>query len=603
MNDISFIESTAPKPRPDKRRFSFLWVILWITVIALVSRSFFLQVVEGSRFRETAEHNRVDVSLVPAARGIIYDRHGTALVENISSTDLVIDPRLLPATENESSLIDALVPLLPDIPATTITEAIAKARTRQQPVLLMKAMDHNTVLRLQEAGSTIAGAKLVSSLVRKYPQGPFAAHLLGYTNSVTAQELEQDPTLYPTDTTGKQGIEKVYEQILRGTHGTAQTEINAAGKSQTDLGHTEPISGQDIQLTIDNEMQSFIYSLFSERDQKKKEEGGDPVSGAVIAIDPRNGEVISLVSYPAFDPNAFSQPSKQREVSAFFQDSLNPLFNRAVDGTFASGSVIKPFIASAALQEGIVTPSTTFLSTGGISIGPWSFPDWKAGGHGVTDVHKAIAESVNTFFYLITGGDEQRRGLGVEKTVEYLAGFNWGSKTGIDLPSEASGLLPTPEWKERVKQERWYIGDTYHLGIGQGDVLVTPLQIAVASAGIANGRYLYRPHLVNTDDVGQQALPVSSEVVHEVREGMRQTVTEGSGRLLESLPISLAGKTGTAQVGGTEATHAWFASFGPYEQPELVLTVLLEKGGEGDKDAVPFAKEIWQWWADNRIEE
>ncbi|MEX0650018.1 MAG: penicillin-binding protein 2 [Candidatus Andersenbacteria bacterium] len=600
MNETSFIESTRPAVRTPTKRFLFLWVVLWISMAALASRSFFLQIVDGARFRATAEHNRVDANIIPAARGIIYDRHDIALVENISSTDLVIDPHTLPTQENEGTLLDNLSVLLPTTSLEDIRNAINKARVTGQPVLLAKAVDHTKVLELEEAGSVLSGTRLASSLVRKYPAGQSAAHVLGYTSAVTAQELEADRALYPTDTTGKQGIEKSYEQLLRGTPGIAETEINAAGKPQTNLGAKAPTPGQDIQLTLDIKFQEFIYSLFSERDQKQQEQGKPSTSGAVVALDPRSGEVLALVSYPSFDSNAFSQPALQREVATFFQDSRNPLFNRAVDGTFASGSVIKPFIASAALEEGLIAPSTTILSTGGISVGPWSFPDWKAGGHGVTNVHKAIAESVNTFFYMITGGTDQFQGLGVNKTVEYLGKFNWGTPTGIDLPSEASGLLPTPEWKEAVKGERWYIGDTYHLGIGQGDVLVTPLQIAVATAGLAEGSYIYQPHLVNTNTIRQIPLPVSSQTVQSVREGMRQTITDGSGKALDGLPIALAGKTGTAQVGGNQPTHAWFSSFGPYEEPELVLVVLLEKGGEGDKDAVPFAKEIWQWWAASR---
>ena len=326
--------------------------------------------------------------------------------------------------------------------------------------------------------------------------------------------------------------------------------------------------------------------------------------GSIIALDPRSGAIRALVNYPAYDPNAFSQPGKFSESTVFFGDERQPLFNRAISGSYAPGSTIKPLIAAAGLQEGVITRNTSFLSTGGINIGIWSFPDWKSGGHGQTNVTKAIAESVNTFFYLLAGGDENIKGLGVEKITEYLSAFSWGKTTGIDLPNEAEGFLPSAEWKKEVKDERWYIGDTYHLGIGQGDVLVTPLQVAVGTAAIANGTTVYQPFIV-ADKVAQNSsrtehktkIPINKSHIQTVQEGMRQAVLEGSARRLSSLPLAVAGKTGTAQfAGGIENTHAWFTSFAPYDTPELTVTVLLEKGGKGDEHAVPIAQEIWQWW-------
>lgn len=595
----SVIEDLRPTAAPDRMRLTALWVLMWLVAALLLSRSFYLQVVKGSTFRSVAEHNRVDTLRVTAPRGIIYDRTGKQLVENISSTDLVFDPSLLPAEEHEASLIENLLPLLPGLKPEEIRGALSQARATQQEAVIAKALDHETVLKLEAAGEKIAGARITSSLVRKYPFGHSAAHVLGYTGTITREELEANDELSPTDTIGKQGLEKTYDAQLRGRHGAAYVEVDVAGRPQTDLGKTEPVPGQDIELTLNMELQEYIYAWFSEWDSKRREEGKPPTSGSVIVMDPKSGEILALASYPAFDPNAFSQPGLRQTASQYFTDAAQPLFNRAIAGAYPSGSTIKPFLAAAGLAEGIITSQTTVLSTGGISIGPWNFPDWKAGGHGSTDVKKAIAESVNTFFYLLAGGDDTRPGLGVNKAVEYLAGFNWGRKTGIDLPAEADGFLPTPEWKQRAKGESWYIGDTYHLGIGQGDVLATPLQVAAATAAVADGQYLYQPHFVSRD-VNQHAIPIPPEHIRVVREGMRQTVTEGSGRALADLPITIAGKTGTAQIGGTEDTHAWFTSFGPYEDPEIVVTVMLERGGEGDKDAVPFAKEIWGWWVANR---
>ena len=289
------------------------------------------------------------------------------------------------------------------------------------------------------------------------------------------------------------------------------------------------------------------------------------------------------------------------------------MFNRATQGLYPSGSTIKPLLAAAALHQGLITPVTKYLSIGGFSIGPSFFPDWKAGGHGWTDVRRALAESVNTFFYIIGGGYDKATGLGIDKINEYAHHFGLGEKTGVDLPNESDGLVPDPAWKASVKKTPWYIGDTYHVSIGQGDLLVTPLQIANYVSAIANDGTLFQPHfLLETADTGndnrqrlksivRRQLSFKKEDLKVVREGMRQAVTSGSAVALASLPVSTAGKTGTAQVGGRDP-HAWFVGFAPYDSPQLVVVVLLENAGEGSTYAVPVAKEILEWWSKERFE-
>ena len=267
--------------------------------------------------------------------------------------------------------------------------------------------------------------------------------------------------------------------------------------------------------------------------------------------------------------------------------------------------------AVAALETGVITPQSTVMSTGGINVGQWFFPDWKAGGHGRTDVVKAIADSVNTFFYAIGGGWGEIVGLGPDRLAAWLERFGWGKTLGIDLPGEANGLVPSPAWKAQHSSEPWYIGDTYHMAIGQGDILVTPLQVAAATAAIANGGTLYRPRLVAAIGDGSGALKpiplqvindrlVSPEVIKVVHEGMRSTVTDGSARRLMTLPITVAGKTGTAQV-ASGLPHAWFTAFAPLSNPQIVLAIVIEHGGEGSAVAVPVAEEVLQWWAQHRL--
>lgn len=600
MNIIERWEKEQARVSVVRPRFGLLLAVAVVGMLVLGGRSFYLQVMAGSGFRTRAEQNRVTAQLLPAPRGIMYDAFGQQLVENISSTDLLLDPGLLPRREDEGYLVETLPHLIP-ISADEVRVALERCRITQRPVLLAKALTHNQVLHLEEVASQIEGTRLTSSLVRKYPYLEATAHVVGYTGPVTVEDLQRDPALPPTDSIGKLGIEEAYDQELRGKGGISYVEVNAAGKPQVDLGKQDPLPGKDMTLTLDIELQKYIYSLFSDRDAAQKQAGQPVVIGAVVVMNPTTGAVVSLASYPSFDPNAFSQPALRSGTKELFEDKRQPLFNRAISGTYPSGSTVKPFLAAGGLEEGIITETTTVFSTGGVSIGPWHFADWKAGGHGVTDVKKAVAESVNTFFYLLAGGDETHTGLGVERIEKYLREFGWGAPVGIDLPAEAAGFIPNPAWKEQTLHERWYIGDTYHLAIGQGNVQVTPLQIAAATGAVANGKYFITPHVKQDERPQKRSLQFSPHAIGVVQEAMRQTVLTGSGRSLAALPVALAGKTGTAQIGGTENTHAWFTSFGPYEQPTYVVTVLLEQGGTGDDDALPMARSIWEWLVEHRL--
>lgn len=596
---VNIIDNLPIKKEVIVTRHFFLKILLVVVTSLLMGRSFYLQIVHGSDLQLQAEGNRV--SLVPqlAPRGIIYDRYGVQMVENIASTDVVLDPLIMPSEEHEGALIDGLTTYL-DMKPDEVRAAIGQARRQTRTVLLGKALDHDLVIKLEGVLNQLPGVKLTSSSVRNYLYPYSTSHLLGYTGLVNADELDNNDYLLMNDTTGKSGVEKQYDTILRGKTGTSYIEVNAAGHPQKELKLDKPIPGNDLQLTIDARLQDFLFNLLA----------AEETIGSIIALDPRSGAVRALVNYPAYDPNIFSQPGKSNEAKKIFEDKRQPLFNRAIGGNYAPGSTIKPFLAAAGLQEGIITKKTSILSTGGISIGIWNFPDWKAGGHGQTNVTKAIAESVNTFFYLLAGGNESKKGLGVEKITKYLDSFYWGKTTGIDLPNEAEGFLPSAKWKQEAKNERWYIGDTYHLGIGQGDVLVTPLQIAVSTAAIANGSVIHKPYVVATkanqtnkepfQNRGQK-LSINKAHIQTVQEGMRQAVLSGSARRLLTLPLAVAGKTGTAQFGsGEDDTHAWFTSYGPYQDPQLVVTVLLEKGGKGDVNAVPIAQEIWQWWYEHK---
>jgi penicillin-binding protein 2 len=329
--------------------------------------------------------------------------------------------------------------------------------------------------------------------------------------------------------------------------------------------------------------------------------------GAVIVMNPNNGELLALVSLPSYDNNDFAKGISSMEYSDLVANTDRPLFPRATSGLLPSGSTFKLIVAATALAEGIISPSTSIVSTGGVRVGRWFFPDWKAGGHGVTNVTKAIAESVNTFFYVIGGGNDafpNIHPLGIARIAEYARKFGLGKRTGVDLPNESEGFVPTPEWKEEQRNESWYVGDTYHVAIGQGDILVTPIQVARYTAVFANGGHLTTPRLVSSiiGPAGQETvLPsslsaepiVSPTVVKSIREGMRQAVTQGSARSLNVPGWNVAAKTGTAQWHPTKEPHAWFTSFAPFDKPEIVVTVVVEEGGEGSGVGAAVAKAIY----------
>jgi penicillin-binding protein 2 len=395
-----------------------------------------------------------------------------------------------------------------------------------------------------------------------------------------------------------------YENELRGQHGIQQIEVDALGQEKKILSRDPYKLGNNLHLTIDAHAQRFmdesIMQVLATRPETNRAVG--------IAMDPQTGEILALSSLPTYDNNKFAQGISSKDFSDLLNDPDKPLFFRAIKGEYPSGSTFKIVMSAATLNEGIIKEYTRFLSNGGIRIGQWFFPDWKDGGHGSTDVKKALAESVNTFYYIIGGGYNDFVGIGARKIAEYARQYGLGEKLGIDLPNEASGFVPTPEWKVEVKDEPWYIGDTYHFSIGQGDLLVTPLQVASFTATVANGGTFYKPHMVKAieDPNTMEKEEVKPELVRDsivdekstqiVREGLRQGVTKGSGIRLNYLPYSISGKTGTAQWGGDNIPHAWFTSFAPYENPEIVVTILVEEGEGGTKTAVPIAEQFYKRW-------
>lgn len=586
-------------------RFHGAFFILAALVLLLVARAAQLQIVQGDYYRQQAEENRFQIKYLPAERGVITDRNGVILTENFSVFTLTMTIDNLPDNPSEREQVFNRAADLTGLQRADFDLLLQEyAEVPSEEIIVEKDMDYEHAFLAMIEAPNLLGFSVRAATKRKYDSAAVSlSHVLGYVGKISAKEFESRKNIgyRRSDEIGKTGVELSWETALRGQPGRRLVEVDSSGNETTIHSEELPIKGSAITLAIDVELQKAAEKYLSDELSqigKKK--------ASVIVMDPNNGEVLALISLPAYDSNLFSGGIDKETYAVLLENANQPLFPRGLAGEFPSGSTFKPYVAAAALAEGIITPTTSFLSTGGLTIGQWFFPDWKAGGHGVTDVRKAIAESVNTFFYIIGGGYDTFTGLGVERITSYARLFGFGTPTGIDMPSEADGFLPSKEWKEETKGERWYVGDTYHLAIGQGDLLVTPIQIAVALSTVANGGTKYEPRVAQVVG-GQVILPKGTvlpdslkEAIKVVRQGMRQTVVSGSARRLSALPIAVAGKTGTAQIGGTEATHAWFTGFAPYDNPEIAVVVLIEEGGEGSSTAMPVAENIFRWWAENR---
>ena len=442
--------------------------------------------------------------------------------------------------------------------------------------------------------------------VRVYPEGKFFAHILGYINEVLKEEIKKDPYYQLGDRIGREGIEKEYEKYLRGEKGKIEKVVNAKGEVLEEKLVKKPKIGDTIYLNIQAKLQKKIFEVLEKRVKDKK--------ASVVVLNPQNGKVLALVSYPSYDNNLISKKYKE-----YLSDPSSPLLNRPLAGRYPSGSTIKPLIAVAGLEEKIIDEKEKIYCPGFIRIeNPWNpaLPtikkDWKR--HGIVDLKKALAESCNVYFFTVGGGYKNIKGLGIKRIKKYLDLFFVEEKVGIDLPGEKVGFVPTPEWfeKERkaIERRNWSIADVYDVSIGQGFFSITPLHLAVAHMAIANGGKIFRPQIVkkivspegkiikNFKPVVLRENIAKKENIEKVREGMRYCVTSPSGscRRLQDLPVTSAGKTGTAEAGFGKEPHAWFVAFAPYENPEILIVVLVENGGGGSKVALPIAKEVLKWY-------
>jgi len=583
-----------------------LYLVFLLVILVFVGKTLQFQILEGALFSVKAEENRIRVHHIVPERGVVYDRTLQQMVLNEPSFDLVFDKRDFTFnTQAGKRIVDLVSEVIGRDPA----EVRALINSSDAPrILITGNLDHDTLVLLEAQLAGFAGFHIEENTVRQYLEGPTFSHILGYTGKISQQEIQQYATYSLTDAIGKQGIEKQYEDVLRGTPGEFHIIKNAVGEVVQEVKVADPVAGDSVVLWLDSALQGKITEALLNGFARSGAK-----TGAAVALDPKTGGVLALVSLPGFDNNQFSHGMSNSEFDQIQNDPLKPLFNRAVSGLYPTGSTIKPFIAAAALQENIITDYKQILSPGFIEIQDrynpekiWTFLDWKV--HGWADMRKAIADSVNVYFYAVGGGYEDQEGLGPSRIKSYLSLFGWGQETHIDLPGEAGGLIPDPAWKKAVKNEGWWDGNTYNLSIGQGDLLITPLQVAVSFVPIANQGILLQPHIVkavidqNRNTI-QEIKPniirqdfIDEENLQVVREGMRQAVTRGSSVSLSDLQVAVAAKTGTAQTPREGYFHNWVTVFAPYENPEIVLTIMVESVKEAQVVALPIVKEVLEWY-------
>lgn len=558
-------------PRGQENTIS-LWKLTLIAVVAifalmgLFTRMFHLQVINGQENRDLADSNRVRIRVIHAPRGVIYDRNEKVLARN--------DPGFRLVEKNDKG------------------ETKSTFLTRDQALTL-------------EAKNDPKFNELEVDTIRSYPQGPSVAHILGYVGEMNAEEMKdaQYAGYKLGDRVGRSGVEEVYERVLKGTDGAEIIEVDAVGKKLRSLRTIDPIPGQNLYLSIDADLQRQTFLALQGGVQKS-----GACCGAAVAQDPKTGQILALVSFPSFDANAFNDPQRSSEVANYFTDPHAPLLNRVIGGTYPPGSTFKITTALAALSSGKITKDTKYEDTGVMHLGPYSFANWYFTQHGrkegSVDLLKALQRSNDIYFYQIGNL------IGEKIMGDVAKQLGMGKKLGIDLPGEVDGLIPTNEWKEENIGESWYPGDSLHMSIGQGFVLTTPLQILAQTSFIADNGQLIQPHLGLKITHPDGSLvkefkyePIAKDIfkaeyIDTIKQGLSLVPKNGGTAWpFFNFSIPTAGKTGTAEFGDPKnKTHAWYTAYAPEDNPSIVMTVLVEAGGEGSSVGGPIVKQVFNWY-------
>lgn len=603
------IEPVIPKPKPRRslpsRRVAVIGAVGLVLLGVLFFRLWSLQIVTGDKYLAEANQNRTREIRVPAPRGRILDREGNVLVDNRTSMALQLDPVELPTEVAERRELYTRVAGILDRKPSWVARKVRRELADNppgSPVTLVQDVSDDIVYYLHEHQSDFPEVRVNRIFVRKYPQGLLAAHVLGSVGEVTAEDLEKNPEkdLAAGDTLGKTGIEQTYDDKLRGSPGETRLQVDSTSRIISKLPSTLPNPGNSVRLAIDPGLQAA--------GEASLQSIGLP--GAFAALDVRNGQVLALGSNPTFDPDIFTRPLTQRQVDALYdEDNDAPLFDRAIGGQYAVGSIFKPVTALAGLDAGLITPSTTVNDAGTIRIAGQDFDNAGKQPHGPVDLRRSLEVSSDVYYYML-GRDMNR----TQQLQDWAGEFGFGRPTGIDIPGESEGLIPTPKWVNQAHEEQpeyydpWAIGQNIQFAIGQGYFQASPLQMAVSYAALGNGGTVLEPQLyLQTEDaagrvLGEAEPRVSSTL--QIDPSARQLVMEGlhdaaqapsgtSYNVFGGFPIKIAGKTGTSER-TNEPDQAWYALLAPYPNPEIALVVTVERGGFGADTAAPVALQMLQ---------
>ncbi len=593
-------------------RLRLVWVLVTLLCLLLLCRLLWLQVISHAYYHTLAENNRISIVPLVPNRGLILDRQGKVLAENNYSYTLEINPA---QSADPETVIDQLSTLLTITPSDR--KLFQKMRDETHglaPVTIRNHLQEQEIARFSVNRYRFPGVEVQARMIRNYPLGASASHLIGYIGRINEADQERldDEDLTDayrgTNNMGKLGIEGRYESLLHGTTGSEQVETDAAGHGVRSLKRIAPVSGSDLILSIDAGLQQAAEKAFGTH------------RGALVAIEPSTGEILAFVSQPGFDPNLFVDGIDQDHWNALNDSPDKPLNNRALRGQYPPGSTIKPFMALAALTLGKRDPDFKVFDPGYFAFPGSShhYRDWKEGGHGLVDMHLSIVQSCDVYYYSLAND------LGIDAMHDFFTQFGLGHKTGIDLDGEVSGLYPSTEWKRKRFKQDWYAGETVISGIGQGYVLVTPLQLASAMATLANQGVLMKPHLVRairdplsgiTRTIAPETvrtIPLKASDLALIRDAMVDVMRPGgtASQAGAGAPYLIAGKTGTAQVIGVRQgekysesqtsernrDHARFAAFAPADHPRLAIAVLVENGGHGGVIAAPIARQVFDYY-------
>ncbi|MGN2390637.1 penicillin-binding protein 2 [Pelomicrobium sp. G1] len=612
MNRRVELKNTEREVHAFRLRLAAAGFLVLAAFAVLAARFFYLQVVQREHYQTLAEANRISLVPIVPNRGLILDRNGEVLASNFSAYTLEITPAKV---RDLDALIDEL---------STVVEIAPRDRRRFQRLLeeakSFESLPIRTRLSDEEAARFAANrfrfpnVELRARLFRQYPWGETASHVVGYIGRISDRDIEtlKEQGSYAnyrgSDYIGRVGIERSYEEELHGVTGVEQVEVDASGRALRTLARTPPVAGNTLTLALDIRLQEVAEQAFGER------------RGALVAIEPATGGILALVSKPGFDPNLFVEGIDPQNWKALNESPERPLNNRALRGQYPPGSTFKPFMALAGLELGKRTPSYTISDPGWFSLPGHNhrYRDWKPGGHGLVDLRKSLVVSCDTYYYGLAVD------LGIDAIHAFMRKFGFGQKTGVDIEGELPGLLPSQEWKRKRLRDKWYVGDTVSVGIGQGYMLATPMQLAQATAILANGGTAFRPHLVQSieDAATGEVRRIAAEPLYTlkldpnhlrlVQEALVDVTRPGgtAARAGAGAPYEFAGKTGTAQVVAMKQgekydekklreehrDHALFVAYAPAEAPRIALAILVENGGAGSATAAPIARVVFDYY-------